>query len=150
MMPMAVFEALVNDEELNNCGINAGRIYEMQSINQDETPDATTHFLVIDMQESTTMSQTYAGMGNGIPKAPRVMDVACHISWDVSRDYKPINHILNQVDRVLTEFEQEIGTDNMRVTCIAKSGRGRNLQDDGWRTTTRHATYSVLYDESAA
>jgi hypothetical protein len=150
MMPMAVFEALSNDEELNLLGIDGNRIYEMQSINQDETPDTSSYFIVIDMQESITLSQTYAGLSNGIPKAPRVMDVAVHISWDKTRDYFVINHILNQVDRILVPFEQITGSDGIRVTCIARTGRGRNAQDDGWRTTTRHATYSVLYDESAA
>lgn len=150
MMPMAIFEAITQDNTLSTLGINEDRVYEMQSINQDETPDANTHFVVIDMQESTVFSQTYAGMGNGITKAPRVMDIAVHISWDISRDYQPIDHILNQIDRVLCPIEHVTGSDGIRVTCIAKSGRGRNLQDDGWRTITRHATYSVLYDELAA
>lgn len=150
MIPVAIFEALAEDEALNDLGINGNRIFELQSINQDETPDTSTYLIILDMQESTVFAATYAGMGTGIPKAPRVLELSVHISWDVSRDYEPIDHILNQADRILLAFEHVTGSDGVRITCIAKQGRSRNLQDDGWRTTTRRATYSVLYDESAA
>ena len=150
MMPIAVFEALAGDATLNALGINSNRIFEMQSINRDERPNADTYFLVVDFQESTLFSQTYAGLKNGIPKAPRVMNVAVHISWDKTREYNVINRILNAIDRVLLPMEHVTGSDGIRVTCIRPSGRGRNLQDDGWKTTARHATYGILYDESAA
>lgn len=150
MMPILVYEALANDSVLNGLGIDGSRIYEMQSINRDGRPNADTYFLVVEFQESTIYSQTYTGMRNGIPRAPRVMEIACHISWNVDREYNMINRILNAVDDALLPVEQQVGSDNIRVTCIRPSGRSRNLQDDGWETTTRHATYGILYDESAA
>jgi hypothetical protein len=150
MMPIAVYEALAGDATLNALGITGSRIYEMQSINRDERPDASGYFLIVDFQESTLFSQTYTGLRNGIPKGPRVMDIAVHISWDKTREYNTINKILNAIDAVLLPIEHMTGSDGVRVTCIRPSGRSRNLQDDGWKTTTRHATYGILYDESAA
>lgn len=150
MMPSAVHELLAADATLAGLGVTGDRIYEMQAIAQDERPNADTYFVVVDFQESTLFSQTYAGLQNGIPKAPRVMDIAVHISWDKSREYNVINRILNRIDAILLPAEHVTGADGVRVTCIRPSGRSRNLLDDGWRTTTRHATYGILYDETAA
>lgn len=150
MMPIAVWESLAGDPTLNSLGITGDRIFEMQSIAEDERPNADTYFLVVDFQESTLFSQTYAGLANGIPKAPRVMEIAVHISWDKTREFNVINRILNAVDAVLLPFEHVTGSDGIRVTTIRPAGRGRNTLDPGWKTTTRHATYGILYDESVA
>jgi len=150
MMPSAIFELLTTDPTLAGLGITEDRVYEMQSIAEDARPDADTYFIVVNFQESTLFSQTYAGLANGIRKAPRVMDIAVHISWDKTREYNVINRILNAIDAVLLPAEQVIGDDGIRVTCIRPSGRSSNQLDPGWRTTTRHATYGILYDESAA
>ena len=150
MMPMAIFEIITGDTTLNDLGITEDRVFELQSINQDVTPDTTTYLVIIDMQESTISSATYGGMGNGIHKAPRVMEISVHISWNVTRDYHVIDRILNRIDKLFYDTIQYTGTDGVRITSIRKQGRTRNLQDDGWQTTTRHATYTVLYDELAA
>lgn len=148
MLPMAIYESLVEDEELNELGITEGRILEMQSV--DERPFDSGYFLIINWQESTVYSQTYTGMANGIPKAPRVMMVWVHTPMDKTRDYRLTDRILNRIDDILLPVEHKTGSDGMRVTCIAKQGRSGNLIDDGWKTITRNATYGVLYDERTA
>lgn len=150
MMPNAIYEAIVNDDALNELGITTGRVFELQSINQGETPDTTNYLVVIDMQEATGSILQYLGFETIPANPPRTMELSVHISWDKTRDYHVINRILNRIDAILLPMENVIGSDGIRVTCIDKRGRTRNLQDDGWRTTTRHAIYSVLYDESAA
>lgn len=148
MLPMAIYESLVEDTGLNNLGIEEGRVFELQSV--DERPFDSGYFLVINWQESTIYSQTYTGMGNGVGKAPRVMTLWVHTPLDQTRDYRLIDRILNRIDAILLPVEHKTGSDGMRVTCIAKQGRSGNLIDDGWKTITRNATYGVLYDESTA
>lgn len=148
MLPMAIYESLANDDDLNDLGITGDRIFELQSV--DERPYDTGYFVIINWQESVMYSQTYTGMSNGIPKAPRVMTLWVHTPSDETRDYRIIDRILNRIDDILLPTEHKIGTDGMRVTCVAKQGRSGNLIDDGWKTISRNATYGVLYDETTA
>lgn len=146
MIPMAIYESLTQDDELEELGITEGKVFEMQSV--DERPVDNGYFVIINWQESTVYSQTYTGMANGINKAPRVMMLWVHTPMDKTRDYRIIDRILNRVDEILLPIEHKIGSDGMRVTCISKQGRSGNLIDDGWKTIARNATYGVLYDES--
>lgn len=143
-MPSVIFETLANDATLNSLGVDGTRIFELQTIAHDETPDVSTYLVVINMQEATFISQ------DGSIRRPRVMEISVHISWDQTRSYQVIDQILNRIDELLLPMEQEVGGDGIRVTSVGRQGRTGNLQDEGWRTTTRHATYGVLYDESAA
>lgn len=147
MIPMAIYESMAQDTILQQCGITSSRILELQSV--DERPFDSGHFVIVNWQESTIYSQTYTGMENGIVKAPRVMTLWVHSPLDRGRDYRLIDRILNRIDLILLPFDQRVGSDNVRVTCVHKQGRSGNLIDDGWKTITRNATYGVLYDEYA-
>lgn len=148
MMPVAVYESLAGDSILNDLGITGDRIFELQSV--DQRPFDEGYWLIVNWQESSVYSQTYTGMSNGIPKAPRVMTIWVHTPLDSTRDYTIITRILNRIDAILLPMVHVTGSDGVRVTCVAKQGRSGNLADDGWKTTTRNATFGVLYDESAA
>lgn len=147
MIPIAIYEAMAQDTALQALGINSNRIFELQSV--DERPFDSGHFVIVNWQESTIYSQTYTGMENGIVKAPRVMTLWVHSPLDRGRDYRIIDRILNRIDLILLPFDQKIGSDGVRITCVHKQGRSGNLIDDGWKTIARNATYGVLYDEYA-
>lgn len=144
MIPVAVFERIVNDNELNSHGITSSTVFELQSV--DERPLDTGYFVILNWQESSL----FAPGRNSVNKAPRILTVWVHTPLDRSRDYAPIDRILNRIDSILLSIEQEIGTDGVRVTCVTRQGRSANLIDDGWKTIARNATYGVLYDESTA
>lgn len=149
MLPAIIHEKISQDSTLTSqFGLNANKVLELQSI--DKRPFDSGYFVVINWQESTIYSQTYTGMQKGIVKAPRVMTLWVHTPMDRSRDYRPLDKILNRIDDLLLPIEQQSGTDGMRVTCISKQGRSGNLIDDAWKTITRNATYGVLYDERMA
>ena|ERR1700754_1396789 len=148
MYPSILAELIGNDSELNALGITPSRIKELQS--QDKRPFESGYFLIFNWQESTLFTQTYTGMQNGIPKAPRVLQLWVHTPWDRSRNYRPIDAILNRVDALFDGVEHATGADGVRVTMVRKAGRSANLTDEGWKTIARNATYGVLYDESAA
>lgn len=143
MLPMAIYESIVDDNELQNLGISEGKVFELQSV--DERPVDSGYFVVINWQESTVYSNN-----TGINKAPRFMMIWVHTPQDETRDYRLIDRILNRLDDILLPIEHKTGSDGMRVTCITKQGRSGNLIDDGWKTIARNATYGVLYDETTA
>lgn len=142
MMPIAVLEAITTDPDLNAFGVNAATVFEAQSINGDERPNVDGYFVVVDFQEQSLTATVNRG--------PRVLDIAVHVPWDITRDYTVINRILNAIDSVLLPIEQVTGSDGIRVTCIRPFGRSRNLTDTGWQTISRFVAYSILYDEAAA
>lgn len=148
MTASVLMERLKADSNLATTLGVGSHIYELQSI--DERPRANGPFVVFNWQESTFFSQTYTGMQNGIPKAPRVLQVWAHIPWDISTDYDDLNRILNRVDSIFAEIEHATGTDGQRVTVVRPAGRSANLRDEGYNTIARHAVYGVLYDENAA
>lgn len=146
MFPIIIHQRISQDSILNSqFGINESRVLELQSV--DSRPFDNGYYIIVNWQESTIYSQTYTGMQNGIARAPRVMTLWVHTPMDRSRDYRPIDKILNRIDATLLTIEQQSGSDGVRVTCIDKQGRSGNLIDDGWKTITRNATYGVLYDE---
>lgn len=140
MIPVVVYEKIVNDAALNDLGVSENRVFELQSV--DERPFDEGYFVVINWQESA--SPIYSG----ISRSPRTMTLWVHAPMDRTRDYTQIEKILNRIENIFVNLEQQIGTDGIRVTCITKQGRSGNLIDDAWKTITRNATYGVLYDES--
>ncbi|HPE52951.1 MAG TPA: hypothetical protein PK852_02430 [Mesotoga prima] len=98
------------------------------------------YFVVINFEESTVLGPR--------KKGPRIMTIWVHHPMEKDRDYAPVDAILNRIEGILLGLEQTTGSDNVRVTCIMKQGRSRNLIDPAWKTIARNATYGVLYDET--
>lgn len=147
MQPVLIFDTLANDPELNSYGIDDTRIFELQSV--DERPSDNGYFIILNWQESTSYTQALGLGQSSINRSPRVLTLWVHTPMDRTRDYAPIDRILNRVDNLLLSIEQQIGADDIRITCITRQGRSANLIDDGWKTIARNATYGVLYDESS-
>jgi hypothetical protein len=98
VIPVAVLEAITTDPELNSLGINAGTVFEMQSVKGDERPKADLYFVMVDFQEQTLTIPLNRG--------PRVLDVAVHVPQDVTREFTTINRILSRIDAILLDMEQ--------------------------------------------
>lgn len=143
MIPVLIYEALSNDEKLQTLGINSESIFELQSV--DERPNKDC-FLIANWQESFP---TFFGSQNNEVNAPRTLILWVHQPWDITRSFNKIDSVLNAIDNVLMGLEQQLGSDNIRVSCINKQGRSGNLVDDAWKTIARNATYRVLYDEKS-
>jgi hypothetical protein len=143
MTVQAIFDTLAADAELSALGITGDRIFEAHSI--DERPVHSGPFMVLKWEESTLYTQTYTGMQNGIPRAPRVLTIWVHIPWDETRQFDLIDTILNRVDLILDAMEHVEGADGYTVTLASKSGRSGNLSDEGFKTITRNAVFGVLY-----
>ncbi|KWX19888.1 hypothetical protein AFM11_33455 [Mycolicibacterium wolinskyi] len=139
MIPSVCHELLAGDSALNTLGITADRIKERQSV--DIRPFDSGHFIVVSADE-----QLYVP---SINRGPRTLTVWVHTPWDRSRNYREIDRILNRIDDIYSGVTHAVGSDDVRVTMIRKTGRSGNLRDEGWKTIARNATYGVLYDEAA-
>lgn len=140
MIPLIIYEKLTTDAALTLLGITAGKVFELQSV--DERPLNSGYFVILNWQESSLFT-------NAVKRAPRALTVWVHTPLDRTRDYRTIDRILNRIDAIFADIEQQKGADGVRVTCITRQGRSGNLVDEGWKTIARNATYSVLYDESS-
>ena len=143
MTVRAIFDTLTSDPELNTLGVTQATVFEAQSV--DERPVHHGPFVILKWEESTIYTQTYTGMQNGIPRAPRVLQVWVHIPLDDTREYDLIDQILNRIDDVLDAMEHVPGLDGYTVTVARKAGRSGNLVDEGFKTITRNAVFGVLY-----
>lgn len=141
MRPMALFELLDGNSELEALGVNADRMKEAESVDNRWVDDG--YFLTLSMAE-ILMSGVSA-----LSRGPRTLEINVHHPWDDDRDYAPITQILNCIDRIYLPVENFEGSDGIRITGIRRIGRSKNQTDEGWRTITRQATYGVLYDEYA-
>lgn len=136
MRPSLIYELLNMDVSLKTKLGGADRILEAQSVDQRWCD--TGCMITLNMAEMDMRS---------IGKGPRTLEVNVHQPWDESRDYTKIDEILFRVDKLLLPVENEIGSDNVRVSQIRRLGRSGNQTDEAWRTITRQATYGVLWAE---
>lgn len=145
MMPNVIPQLLNADSQLTTLLGTGTRIAESQSWGTKPLPRPKDgYWLSIKFNE---MSFSAASV---LAKGPRMVDIAVHHPWEIDRDFTTLTSILNRVDEILLPIEQQIGTDGIRVTSIARRGRSANAEDEGWQTITSYATYGVLYDEFAA
>ena len=144
MMPSIIYETLENDLSLAGLlGTTVPiqkRIFELQSC--DERPKVNNgYFIIIDMQDTPVRYRRFG---------PQNMQIWVHTPMMAGADYGMINKILNRIDNILIPLELVKGNDGVRLTLIEKRGRSKNLEDPGWKTATRNASYGVLYDEASA
>ena len=140
MRPNLIYKKLAEDQALSDLKVTD--IFESQSL--DERPFTDGYIVTIACEESLVASPSVMSRG------ARTITIAVHRSYDIDRDYAPLDRILNRIDALLLSIENETGTDGVRVTSINRSRRSANMVDDGWKTITRTSTYGVLYDEYAA
>lgn len=85
-----------------------------------------------------------------IQRGPRIMTVALHQPWNESRDYGPLEDLHFLIHNAFKTVENEVGSDNVMVSSIRRTGGSGNLEDEGWQTIKQTATYGVLYHKLAA
>lgn len=141
MSRAAVYDAIVAGTGLPEDNVLAN--YSGDGRPSDLDPEVP-EFVVIRWQESTVVSQTYTGMSNGIPRAPRVLEVWAHIPKEVSTDFVRIDEILLNVENALLPMEHVAGNDGYTVTCIGYAGKSADNEDPGYNTICRYSAFTVL------
>ena len=145
MMPNLIPQLLNADSQLLTLLGSGTRIAESHTWGIPQLPRPTDgYWLSITFEEMSMSTVT------SIAKGPRNITVAVHHPWEIDRDFDTLTSILNRVDEILLPIEQQKGTDGIRVSSVARRGRSRHGEDEGWQTITQSTTYGVLYDEFAA
>ena len=143
-MSRALIETLLKtDPDLAGMGIDEDSVFNQHDIN--ERPKHDGPFIVIRWEESMQFSQSYTGMSNGIPRAPRMLTLYVHSPIEISTDFDHIDQIIDRIDQIFYPIEDMPGTDGNTITAIRNAGRSGDLKDEGFMTVYRNATYPVLY-----
>jgi hypothetical protein len=146
-MSRALIEDLLeNDSALAGLGIDSESVFNQHDIKERPRDDGP--FVVIRWEESTIFNQSYTGMTNGLARAPRMLSLWVHSPMEISTDFEHIDKILDRIDTVFEMVEDVPGSDGYTVTTIRNSGRSADMNDEGFMTITRNASYAVLYRRS--
>lgn len=72
------------------------------------------------------------------------LTVWAHMPEEVGRDFGGLQRMLNRVKDILTSIELEAGSDGYEVTSIRWQGMSGDFPDQGFKTSTKNALFSVL------
>ena len=129
----AVFQLLSTDSILNSVyGINESRVWPTQAL---DTAPRKGPFLILRWEERTVER---GGFG-----ATDILTVWAHVAREHSTDYGPLNEILERVEEILLLATHVVGVDGV-LSTVDYNGRSPHLNDEGYKTITRNAQFTVL------
>ena len=150
MSRAVVYDAIVNDSELNALGITSDTVFPNYA--NDKRPTDTGPFIIIRWESQPYLGASRLGgfgSGSGMGRGARDMTVWVHIPKEQSTDFTRIDAILDRLDDILTPLEHEAGADGYTLTCVRPTGRGGDNRDDGFDTIVRNAAYKILSRRTA-
>ena len=128
----AVFHLLTSDPVLTDLGINADSVWPAQAL---DTAPRDRRFLILRWEE---MTLAFRGQGR-----QHVLTIWAHCPRELATDFVPLDAILNRCTEILTSathYEGEDGT----LTCADFNGMSADFNDEGYKTITRNAAYTVV------
>ena len=128
----AVIGLLAYDSILQSVyGVNLNRIWPAQSV--DVVPRKGP-FIILRWEEETLQKGGYGRR--------EVLTVWAHEARESSTDYGRINEILDRVEEILMGSIHVSGVDGF-LTQVTYNGRSGELNDEGYKTITRNAQFTV-------
>lgn len=135
----AIYSLLKNDTQLAALGGDGFTV--VANFTADQRPNDTGAFLVLRWGTTDYASEVQTS-------GPWHFDVWVHIPSALSTDYVRIDNILDRVDalfEIANDADSELaGADGRTVTVIVPEGRSGDLEDEGYMTICRRASYQVL------
>lgn len=128
MSRAAIYNALKEDAVISS----AAPGYGCYPNNAADTPEEQ-QFLILRWLDTTP------GPVKG--RGPQALQVWAH---DHSGSYEIIDKMLKRVTEVLLSLTHVQGGDGKTVTCVDWTGESQDLYDDGFRTITRNAAFTVV------
>lgn len=128
----AVFGLLTTDPTLNGLGVNADSVWPAQAI---DTAPRDRRFLILRWEEMTI---AFKGKGE-----QHVLTIWAHCPREMSTDYTPLDLILRRCTDILTAATHVVGEDGV-LTCVDYNGMSADFNDEGYKTITRNAAYTVV------
>lgn len=128
----AVYTLLSTDGVLQSLGVPYGNIWPAQAM--DVAP-RHARFLILRWEEMT--------LAPGRGSKQEILTVWAHCPREMSTDYVPLLAILNRVTELLTSALHVTGADGT-LTCVDHNGMSPDLNDEGYKTITKNAAYTVV------
>lgn len=128
----AVYTLLSTDGQLQALGVPYGNIWPAQSL---DTAPRNGRFLILRWEELT--------LAPGRGSKSEVLTVWAHCPREMSTDFVPLVEILNRVTELLTSAVHMPGADGT-LTCVDYNGMSPDLNDEGYKTITKNAAYTVV------
>lgn len=138
MSRRAVYQALINDSELNDMQIEEGTVFS--NYGKDMAPVRNKPFVIIRWQERPMV---------GVLQGPQVLTIWAHWPREITTDYSLLDAILSRVKTVLTSMEHVDGEDGNIVTSVRFTGEGRDLEDPAYETITKNSGFEVQFRPGA-
>lgn len=128
----AVFSLLTTDPTLTGLGISADTVFPNGAV--DVVP-RKSRFLIFRWEEVT--------LAPGKASEQQVLTVWAHCPREMSTDYAPLDVILKRCTTVLTSALHVPGEDGI-LTSVDYNGMSPDFNDEGYKTITRNAGYTVV------
>lgn len=146
----AVYRAIVDDEELNELGINVSTVFPNYA--SDDRPSDSGLFLILRWESQPYLGASTLGgfgSGTGMGRGARDLTIWAHLPKEESSDFTRLDAVLDRLDELFREMEHVAGADGYTLTCIRPTGRSSDFRDNGFDTITRNAGYKVLARRTA-
>lgn len=130
----AVYSLLATDGELQSLGVAYGNIWPGQTL---DTAPRNSRFLVLRWEE---VSVVFRG---DIVAEREVLTIWAHCPREISTDFAPLDAILNRATEILASAVHVTGDDGT-ITCVDYNGKSPDLNDEGYKTITKNAAYTVV------
>lgn len=146
----AIYQAIINDEDLNELGIDATTVFPNYALDQRPTDNGI--FLILRWESQPYVGASTLGgfgSGTGMGRGARDLTVWAHLSREESSDFTRLDAVLDRLDIILVDMEHVSGSDGYTLTCVRPTGRSSDLRDDGFDTITRNAGYKILARRTA-
>lgn len=127
----AVFDLLTTDTGLQDLGIDENSVWPAQTM---DTAPRDRLFLILRWEENAV---SFGSIGIDH------LTVWAHCPREMSTDYAPLDAILKRCTEILTSATHVTGADGT-LTCADSNGMSPDLNDEGYKTITRNAAYTVV------
>jgi len=138
MSRQAVFQAIINDEDLNDLQIDIDTVFPNWA--KDTTPIRGKPFVILRWEERPM---------RGNLQGPQILTVWAHWPKEDSTDHSKLDTILQGIIGVLTAMEHVNGEDGNVVTSIRFTGWGNDLFDPGYNTIAKNIAFEVQFRAAA-
>jgi hypothetical protein len=128
----AVYSLLATDGTLQSLGVPYGNIWPAQAL---DTAPRHSRFLILRWEE---MSIAFKGKGQ-----QEILTIWAHCPREISTDFVPLLAILNRVTEILSSATHVSGADGV-LTCVKYNGMSGDFNDEGYKTITKNAAYTVV------
>ncbi|MBK8246298.1 MAG: hypothetical protein IPK85_02645 [Gemmatimonadetes bacterium] len=127
-----MYSLLAADGQLQALGLPYGNIWPAQAL---DTAPRNGRFLILRWEETT--------VARGRASQSEVLTIWAHCPREMSTDFAPLDAILNRVTEILTSATHVTGADGV-LTCVDYNGKSPDLNDEGYKTITKNAAYTVV------